>query len=48
MFDVVNLVTNAANDPRVKPALRSQLMGIGGAVVTDTHSRCGHCASALN
>lgn len=47
MFDVVNLVTNAANDPRVKPNLRSQLMGIGGAVVTDTHSRCGHCASVL-
>lgn len=48
MFDVINLVTNAANAPRVKPNLRSQLMGIGGAVVTDTHSRCGHCASVLD
>lgn len=48
MFDVVNLVTNAANDPSVKPLLRSQLMGFGGAMVSDHHARCNHCASALD
>lgn len=48
MFDVINLVTNAANDPSVKPLLRSQLIGIGGAMVSDHHARCGHCQSALD
>jgi hypothetical protein len=48
MFDLVNLVTNAANEPGVSPRLRSQLQRVGGTVVTQHHARCGHCQSRLN
>jgi len=48
MFDVIGLITNAANDPRVKPAMRHRLQTVGGAVAVDSHSRCGHCSSRLN
>ena len=48
MFDVVNLVTNAANEDTIKPALRRQLIGVGGAMVSDHHARCNHCQSALD
>lgn len=47
MFDVVNLITNAANAPGIQPRLRAQLQRVGGAVVSDHHARCGHCQSAL-
>lgn len=48
MFDVVNLVTNAANAPGVQPRLRAQLQRAGGAIVSDHHARCGLCQSSLN
>ena len=32
----------------VKPALRRQLIGVGGAMVSDHHARCNHCQSALD
>ena len=48
MFDIVNLVTNSANADTVKPALRRQLIGIGGSMVSDHHARCNHCQSSLD
>jgi hypothetical protein len=48
MFDIVNLLTNEANNLRVKPRMRSLLQGIGGQVVTEHAARCGHCQARLN
>jgi hypothetical protein len=48
-FDLVNLVTNAANDPtlRNKTGARRALEAIGGSVITDHAARCGHCLTKL-
>lgn len=50
MFDVVNLVTNAANDPAVRNRLsiRRQLEQAGGMQVTEHIARCNTCQSKLN
>jgi hypothetical protein len=50
MFDVVNLITNAANDPRIRRRINSRraLEQAGGSTVTGHAARCGHCQSALN
>lgn len=50
MFELVNLVTNAANDPRIRNRFgaRRTLEQTGGSVVTEHSDRCGHCASLLN
>lgn len=45
MFDVVNLVTNFANNPTFanRDGGRQILEGAGGSVVADHAARCGHC-----
>lgn len=44
MFDLVNLVTNLANDPAIKnDGGRLLLERAGGAVVIEEAARCGHC-----
>lgn len=50
MFDIVNLITNAANDPRIRNRVsaRRTLEQVGGSIVTEHTERCGHCASSLN
>lgn len=50
MFDLVNLITNQANDPRIRnrTGARRTLEATGGHVVTDHQERCGHCQSSLN
>lgn len=49
MFDVVNLVTNAANDPAMRRETgRRSLERIGGRMVDDHANRCRTCASRLN
>jgi hypothetical protein len=43
-FDVVNLVTNFANSPRIRnDGGRLILERAGGAVVAERVARCGHC-----
>lgn len=50
MFDLVNLITNAANDPRIRNRVgaRRTLEQVGGSIVTEHTERCGHCQSSLN
>lgn len=50
MFDVVNLVTNAANDPSLNDRLdtRLRLEDAAGAEITEHAARCRTCASKLN
>jgi hypothetical protein len=50
MFDVVNLITNAANEPSVRRSVsRSRtLERIGGNLITEHVERCGHCSQRLN
>jgi hypothetical protein len=49
MFDVVNLVTNLANDPRVRnDGGRLLLERAGGAVINDEAARCGHCLQKVS
>jgi hypothetical protein len=47
-FDLLNLITNHANDPAIRnDGGRLVLEGAGGAVVEDDSARCGHCHSRL-
>jgi len=49
MFDVTNLVTNAANDPALtRESGRRALERIGGRMIHDHADRCRTCASRLN
>ena len=50
MFDIVNLVTNQANDPSIRrrAGARRTLEQVGGSIVTDHAERCGHCQSRLS
>lgn len=45
-FDLVNLITNFANDPRIRnDGGRLALERVGGAVILSAEPRCGHCRS---
>lgn len=50
MFDIVNAITNTANDPsiRTRLAVRRTLEQAGGQQVTSHIARCGHCQSRLH
>lgn len=50
MFDLVNLVTNQANDPRIRnrAGARRTLEQTGGVIVTEHQERCGHCQGLLS
>lgn len=50
MFDLVNLITNQANDPSIRnrAAVRRDLETAGGSVVTQHQERCGVCQQALS
>lgn len=50
MFDIVNLFTNAANEPSVRRSpTRSRTLELAGGVLIGEHvDRCGHCAQRLN
>lgn len=50
MFDLVNLITNQANDPtiRTRAGARRSLEVVGGSLVTEHAERCGHCQARLN
>lgn len=50
MFDVVNLITNAANAPELatSAARRRTLEMAGGVLVDEHHARCSHCQRSLN
>jgi hypothetical protein len=50
MFDIINVVTNMANNPliRNKTGARRALETVGGNIVVDHAARCGHCRSRLN
>lgn len=50
MFDLVNLVTNTANDPEVAGRRGNRLAfeRFGGVAVDDHAARCGHCRAKLN
>jgi hypothetical protein len=49
MFDIVNLMTNQANDPRLTSnrSGRRNLQRAGGVLVNDHSERCGTCHSRL-
>lgn len=49
MFDVVNLMTNQANDPAIglRSSSRRNLQRAGGGLVYDHAERCGTCHSRL-
>lgn len=47
-FDLVNLVTNQANDPSVGTGLLRELQQSGAAVVSDHAARCDHCQHRLS
>lgn len=49
MFDIVNLMTNQANDPRLTSnrSGRRNLQRAGGVLVNDHTERCGTCHSRL-
>lgn len=49
MFDLVNLITNAANDPAIgsRTAIRRQLETVGGNLTNEHAARCTHCAHKL-
>lgn len=49
MFDIVNLITNFANNPAVKnDGGRLILEGAGGATISDHAARCGHCQQKVH
>lgn len=48
MFDLLNLLTNEANNPAISVAHARQLQQAGGGVVSDHAARCAHCQSKLN
>lgn len=45
MFDIVNLITNQANDPQLhnRYRVRREFQAVGGAIVTEAGHRCHHC-----
>jgi hypothetical protein len=49
MFDIVNLITNRANDPhlRRRSGVRRRLEQVGGQIVSEHVERCSHCQSQL-
>lgn len=47
MFDLINLVTNLANDPSLASGTRRSLQQMGASVVTDHDPRCQYCRSLL-
>ncbi len=49
MFDLVNIITNEANNPEIeaKPAQRRKLQRVGGSVVVDHHGFCDNCGNCL-
>lgn len=49
MFDLVNLITNEANNPAYsnRANLRRNLEGVGGSLVSLHSERCNHCHSKL-
>jgi hypothetical protein len=50
MFDVVNIITNAANDPSIvnKPANRRKIEKAGGDIVHESHiTRCPQCLTRM-
>jgi hypothetical protein len=47
-FDLVNLVTNQANDPSVGTGLLRDLQQSGAAAVSDHAARCDHCQHRLS
>jgi len=47
-FDLVNLITNLANDPAIRnDGGRLILETVGGSVIEDHSARCGHCHSKV-
>jgi hypothetical protein len=48
-FAIVNLITNAANNPSIhnRLSIRRNFEQIGGSLVTSHTDRCGHCQSPL-
>lgn len=48
MFDIVNHITNLANDPDVKDGPGRKLQQTGGLLVSQHVQRCTHCRSKLN
>lgn len=50
MFDLVNLITNQANDPslRNKHGARRKLECAGGKIVSEHVERCSHCRARLS
>ena len=50
LFDVVNLITNTANDPSIrhKSGPRRRLEQVGGAIISEHADRCSHCKARLN
>lgn len=47
-FDLVNLITNQANDMTMTPNVRRNLQRAGGRVVSEHAERCSHCLAKLN
>ncbi len=49
LFDLVNLITNQANDPSIRgrAGVRRRLEMTGGAIISQQAERCGHCLSKL-
>jgi hypothetical protein len=47
MFGLLNMITNAANEPTVKAGVRRNLQRIAGTVVSEEVDRCSHCKSKL-
>lgn len=45
MFDLVNIITNAANDPAIgsRTAVRRELERVGGNLTNEHAARCAHC-----
>ena len=48
MFDLVNLITNQANDPALRAGVARNLQRTGGRVVMNHADRCSHCQAKLN
>lgn len=50
MFDLINSITNAANDPAIRNrvGVRRTMEQAGGQQVTSHIARCGHCRSRLH
>lgn len=51
MFDIVNIITNAANNPQIinKPASRRKIEMAGGSIVHDSHvTRCPQCLTKMS